>query len=117
MLYVRCTKAHHAGFAEGVEYRAIKSGNTMRVIDNVASLSSHKGSGYWDFNLPGNHAWGSDFHDYFQVIPKRELKTRYGQTSEFHHDKRRLHGAYLFQVHIDHTSYDSSFRRIGENFS
>lgn len=82
MLHVRCTKAHYAGFAESAEYRAIKSGNTMRVIDHAEFLSSRKRHNYWDFNLPGNHAWGSDFHDYFQVIPKRELKARYGKNAK-----------------------------------
>lgn len=82
MLHVRCTNAHYAGFAEGAEYRAIKGGNTMRVIGHAASLSFHKGSNFWDFNLPGNHAWGSDFHDYFRVIPKRELKARYGKNAK-----------------------------------
>lgn len=72
MIHVRCIKDHWAGFRAGEEYLATK-GSTMTSV-----MLTSKPSITYPFNLPYGKKYGCDFAKFFRVIPKSELKARYG---------------------------------------
>lgn len=78
MLTVRCVKeipALRQSFTPGQEYRAIRSGKVMSVL---LDRKYNWLSGAWPFNYQNNgNGYAHNFEDYFIVVPKKELASRY----------------------------------------
>lgn len=77
MLTVRCKKSvpRLRAFVPGLEYKAVHSG---KVINVLFDRKYNWLSGAWPFNYQQrDNVYAQNFEDYFTVVPKKELASRY----------------------------------------